>query len=202
MAPCDQDSLAALDRGKDLFSLVSDRGPVEGLPTLFKVVVDLVDTGEVVFVQTPESFDAIKAFGFEQIGRALHLQDAAGRFKGVGEALAVDLLKVAGAILTFAVSVEDLWIFGKDAFTTGVDAEVVDAGFGESFTDRVIFFFALLPSGGDQSEIAFDPKLLDDMRKGRFMDLRAKDKEPGGRHSRDLRRLQPTKDGLKRPEEA
>lgn len=179
VAPSDQDSAAGTQGRKDLFALAGDRSPFFRLPTLFKVAVDLFDPAEVMIVEAAEGIEAVESFGFEDVKRTLHLPDPARGFKRVGKPMAVDLLEMASAVLAFAVGVEKVGVFGKDGFTTRVDTEVVDLRLGKGFAYRVILFFAFLPSSRDQGEIPLDPDLFENGGERRFVDLRAKDKEPG-----------------------
>lgn len=91
------------------------------------------------------------------------------------EAKTVEVLEVAELILAGAVGLKEICIGVEDIFATGVDAEVMDTALGaEDFAEFFVFFFAFLPSSGDECDIAVDAVFFEDMVDGGFEALGSK----------------------------
>lgn len=178
VSACDGDGSAISEDGLDLFALLLDSGAFEGAPLVFKVLVDLLKALEVVLVEALDGGDGVFAFGEDKCGIALVTEEVLRGFDEFIESKAVEVLEIAELILSCAVGFKEFGVGVVDIFTTAVNAEVVDtAASAEDFSKFFVFFFAFLPSSGDECDIAVDVEFFEDLVDGGLEALGSKHDE-------------------------
>jgi len=137
--------------------------------------VDELKALEVVLIEALDGGDSVGAFGEDESGIALVSEEMLCGFNEFIEAETVEVLEIAELILAGAVGLKEFCVGVEDIFTTGVDAEVVNTAVGaEDFAEFFVFFFAFLPSSGDECDIAVDTVFFEDMVDGGFEALGSK----------------------------